>query len=498
MHLLPLLFTTVAILLPTLLHRWEHVGVSPHLPVKQWAAGLWSVVLALILSYVAALFALSVARGNLEHAIPLVVIGVLLFPWPLTRRLLIPLGMWRASWHLAQLAGWVWRGDVQGGQLLAGAWALLRRGGSDPEAIAWLMQQRDRTEPFGAPAVLASALLADAVGDRDTARQLMRMVANFDDAHRPPLTRYLANEWLVADAAARGAWTEVELMGRAPHQRSRGTKLLGDVAARLIGYPPVPGDAQLILRWLLAPARLQTLPLLRRALATPRLEAVPETRRPLGQGAPVLAGADLLAAHARALSTGVSQAELFCLARSWEAMLADPQLRSHTARRALALRAGDPDEAITRLRQQIELDLSALARSTELPLAALEADSEALRRVARELRHDLLDELAIRSEAVETRVRARKQLPPLDELREFLVVREQYERVCRIGGPELVRVAFSQVHDPLCSLAVWLWDERGEAAIASAMFRWLGHEATIAGDEEAAELQRRNVACCLQ
>ncbi|MCA9696886.1 MAG: hypothetical protein KC431_05125, partial [Myxococcales bacterium] len=104
MHLLPLLFTTVAILLPTLLHRWEHVGVPPHLPVKQWAAGLWSVVLALILSYVAALFALSVARGNLEHAIPLVVIGVLLFPWPLTRRLLIPLGMWRASWHLAQLA----------------------------------------------------------------------------------------------------------------------------------------------------------------------------------------------------------------------------------------------------------------------------------------------------------------------------------------------------------------------------------------------------------
>jgi hypothetical protein len=27
------------------------------------------------------------------------------------------------------------------------------------------------------------------------------------------------------------------------------------------------------------------------------------------------------------------------------------------------------------------------------------------------------------------------------------------------------------------------------------MFRWLGHEAVMAGDEEAAELQRRNVAC---
>jgi hypothetical protein len=27
------------------------------------------------------------------------------------------------------------------------------------------------------------------------------------------------------------------------------------------------------------------------------------------------------------------------------------------------------------------------------------------------------------------------------------------------------------------------------------MFRWLGHEAVLAGDEQAAELQRRNVAC---
>ena len=82
-------------------------------------------VLSLILSYVAALFALSIARGHFIHVIPFAAVVVLLFPWPITRFVLIPLGWWRAAWHFAQLSGWVWRGDVPGGQLVAGAWALI-------------------------------------------------------------------------------------------------------------------------------------------------------------------------------------------------------------------------------------------------------------------------------------------------------------------------------------------------------------------------------------
>jgi hypothetical protein len=161
----------------------------------------------------------------------------------------------------------------------------------------------------------------------------------------------------------------------------------------------------------------------------------------------------------------------------------------------LALRAGDPEQVIHRLGRQVEADLSALALAAAVPLALLESDCSSLRRVARDLRHALLDELAIVCEGLDARVRARKPLGSLDELREFMAIREQYEQICELGGGELTRVAFSQIHDPLCNLAVWLWDERGEMAIARAMFRWLGNEAVLAGDEEAAELQRRNVAC---
>ena len=187
---------------------------------------------------------------------------------------------------------------------------------------------------------------------------------------------------------------------------------------------------------------------------------------------------------------------LMQLGQGWDRLLADQQLRRQTALRALALRAGDPDLVIERLGRQVDADLFALARAGSVPLAVLESDpSAALRRVARELRHEMLDELAIMCEGLEARVQARRQLPALDELREFLSVRDYYERVCELGGSELVRIAFSQIHDPLCALAVWLWDERGETGLAHAMFRWLGHEAVMAGDEAAAELQRRNVAC---
>lgn len=494
MALVPLAFITIAVALPILLHRWEQARISPHLPRQPWAHGLWAIVLALILALVGSLFVLSIARGHVANLVPLSLIVLLLFPWPITRLVLIPLGAWRAAWNLTQLAGWIWRGDVPGGQVVAGAWALLRRRKPDPAAIAWLAARRDELPRLEGAGVLASALLADALGDREQARRLVRSVASFDEQQCPPIALHLANEWRIADAAARGDWAEVELLGRAPHRRSRVARLLGAVAARLIGYPPIPSRLEIVGLWLLAPSRLRNLGLLRRALDS-SLDATilkPTTRA----GAPAIEPASLLAAHARALvQTGVPASQVLALGRAWDQALTDPSLREQTIRRSLALRGGDPDQVLAKLGRQIEHDLASLARSAKIPLATLEQAEGTLRRVARELRHELLDELALACEALDRRVRHRQALPALDELREFLAVQAHYERVHRQAGGELLRIAFTQVHDPLCNLAVWLWDERGEAAIANAMFRWLLHEATVVGDEEAIGLQRRNVAC---
>jgi hypothetical protein len=494
MALVPLAFVTVAVLLPTVLHRWEYARISPHLPRKPWANGVWAIVLALILCFVGALFVLSIARGHVSNLVPLSLIVLLLLPWPITRAVLIPLGAWRAAWNLTQLAGWVWRGDVAGGQFVAGTWALLRRRVPDPAAIAWLSARRDELPQLEGAGVLGSALLADVLGDREQARRLVRSVASFDDDRCPPIARFLANEWRIADAAARGDWAEVELLGRAPHRRSRAARWLGAIAARLIGYPPVPGNLQLIVLWLLAPSRVRNFGLLVQALDTPiDDEAIRPTTRPSAK--PIDPDA-LLATHARTLvQPRVATAQVLALASSWDRVLASPDLRDQTVRRALALRGGDPDQVMAKLGRQVEQDLAVLARTARIPLATLEDAQGALRRVARELRHELLDDLALACESLDRRVRERRALPPLDELREFLAVQEQYERVHRLGGGELLRIAFSQAHDPLCNLAVWLWDERGETGVANAMFRWLLHEATVVGDEEAIALQRRNVAC---
>ncbi len=495
MVMLPLAFVTIAVLVPTLLHRWEYARISPHLPAKPWAHGVWAIVLALILCFVGALFVLSIARGHVANLVPLSLIALLLFPWPITRALLIPLGAWRAAWNLTQLAGWTWRGDVAGGQFVAGTWALLRRRVPDPEAIAWLTARRDELPQLEGAGVLGSALLADVLGDREQARRLMRSVASFDEDHCPPIAQHLANEWRVADAAARGDWAEVELLGRAPHRRSRAARFLGAVAARLIGYPPVPSALELIAAWLLAPSRIRHLALLRRGLATSTLE--PDLLKPTTRAQPKpIAAEALLATHARTLvQPRVATAQIVALASAWDRVWSESSLREQTVRRALALRGGDADQVLAKLGRQVDHDLAALARRARIPLVTLENAEGSLRRVARELRHELLDELALACEALDRRVRERRALPALDELREFLAVQEQYERVHRLGGVELLRIAFSQAHDPLCNLAVWLWDERGEAAIANAMFRWLLHEATVVGDEEAVALQRRNVAC---
>lgn len=494
MAMVPLAFVTIAVLLPTLLHRWEYARISPHLPRKPWANGVWAIVLALILCFVGALFVLSIARGHASNLVPLSLIVLLLVPWGITRAVLIPLGAWRAAWNLTQLAGWMWRGDVAGGQFVAGTWALLRRRVPDPAAIAWLGARRDELPQLEGSGVLGCALLADVLGDREQARRLMRSVASFDDVHCPPIARYLANEWRISDAAARGDWAEVELLGRSLHRRSRAARLLGGIAARLIGYPPVPGNLQLIALWLLAPSRARNFGLLVRALATP---PGPEWSKPTTRTIAKPIDPDvLLATHARTLvQPRVVTSQLLALASAWDRVLSEPGLREQTVRRALALRGGDPDQVLAKLGRQVELDLASLARTARVPLATLEEAQGALRRVARELRHELLDDLALACEALDRRVRDRRALPGLDELREFLAVQEQYERVHRLGGGELLRIAFSQAHDPLCNLAVWLWDERGETAIANAMFRWLLHEATIVGDEEAVGLQRRNVAC---
>jgi hypothetical protein len=502
---LPLLVATIAIVVPALLHRWEHGRISHCVQRDGWVRGASSVILALILAFVAALFALSAARGHLVSLGPLAVLLIILFPWHITRYVLIPLGRTQLAYQLAQLCGWIWRGDVPGGQLVAGTWALLRRRHPDELAMSWLAARRDSLPSLQAPGILGCALLEEAHGRHDHARQLIQSIFEFDEHECPPLALELAVEWSIADSAARGDWHRVEILGRTYALNSRRGRFLGAVGARLVGHAPIPSDGRLRWMWLMAPGRLRGWRLLQRALAVPPCETGTPQRadghrqRPDPLLRDQVGEHDALGMHTGALladGTHLGIDHLILLGEAWDQTLESSDMRTLMARRAVALRGGDPERVLRRFADEVGSDLAELARSAELPLPSLEeTNSKALHRVARYLRHDLLDALAVSAEALADRVDAQKQLPALDEIREWMHLREGYERVCKVGGRDLQRVAFSQIHDPLCNLAVWLWEVRGETAIANAMFRWLLHEAVVAGDEASIALQRKNVAC---
>jgi hypothetical protein len=142
-------------------------------------------------------------------------------------------------------------------------------------------------------------------------------------------------------------------------------------------------------------------------------------------------------------------------------------------------------------------DLLALVRAAGLELGQLGDSSELLGRAARRLHAEFLDDLEITANALESRVKAKRELPAIDEWQTFLALREQYAAAVAVGGLELRRLAFQDVHGPVCSLAVWLWNDRNERALGNAMFHWLLAEAIVVDDAEAIRLQERNVDCGL-
>jgi hypothetical protein len=471
-------------------------------------------------AFVAELIMMFVALldGALDRALIalgfVVLTGIVLFPWPIARTLLIPRGHVKLAWAISRLSFWVWRGDVRGGAVVVASWAALRRAQLDEQADAdaqvelhgWIERRRDAPPATavrwrtGGAALVATGLLAEARRDRASARPLLVSATELAEPTRPGRAVAIAWEWLCAEAIERGAWREVEFLARTAPVRTRTLALFGAVAARLTGIAPVPSDAALRLRWLLAPHRAALRELLERALATP---STPEARAGEGRQpseAPELPDDQSLHAalllHSFVLTCReLGRDELASLASAWDRALVDPALEQRLRERGLALGAHERERHPDALAELVRDDLLALVRAAGLELGSLRDDSELLARAARQLHGELLDGLEITTEALESRVEARRELPAIDEWQGFLAVREQYNAAVALGGLALRRLAFHDIHGPVCALAVWLWNERSERALANAMFHWLLAEAVTVDDAEAIRLQERNVEC---
>src|SRR5262249_53550527 len=183
------------------------------------------------------------------------------------------------------------------------------------------------------------------------------------------------------------------------------------------------------------------------------------------------------------------------VAEAWDHVLSDPATEQHVLERAFTLGAPTSTDVLERLRDAVEAELADVVRRSGLGLVDLELVGAMLPRVARALQSDLLSELELRGDALRRRVDERRELSPVEEWRQWSDLRVLHERAVELGGAELRRLAFPNLHSDVLHLAVWLFNQRKERPIANAMFRWGLNEANAVGDAHAVEVETKNIAC---
>ncbi|MEJ7730775.1 MAG: hypothetical protein WKG00_16350 [Polyangiaceae bacterium] len=432
----------------------------------------------------------------------------LLVPWALTRRLLVPLGLPRAAWWVASTPDGNWKRDPTGGPALAAAWALCVRG--NPELIAWvearlcpLQPGSTRPEPLRGAGMAAHALFAAARGDDETARALFAGVLALDRGAVPAAARKVTIDWLVADAAERGAWVEV-----AAHGRLRGAsataRFLAAVGERLLGRPTGPAW-RLWAAWAWGGPHFATLPLLRQALgapaapqegdkgdrATTEQDGSPASEH--GETPPPDVWQAALVRHARASRAEPSRIDLLATAAAWDRAFAEPGARRRVDERAIALGATRGAAAWPAMQRQVERDRADAARLAGASLRPLQDAGGVAARAAAVLRDELLGELELAGTALRARVDQGRALAPVDEWREHRALAEAYRRAVSIGGEELRRLAFSKLKNEIWGHAYWLSNTRGQPTLAHAMYAWLRAEAEAVGDTRAIDSLAKNV-----
>lgn len=496
-----------------LIYRALVHGRSPSEPGTRNNLGLvLAVIVWVLVGGMMIVWATQLAAGELA-ALPKLLVGlVVLLPWPLVRLVLLPLGLLRTAYYMSFLCLLRFQDDRRGGALLVGAWALLRapqrsEAQSGP-ALQFLEKRLHRLKKLRGAAVVAMGLGAARRGELDAAQALLESTFNLDPAACPQWALELAGEWLTVDAVAEGCWPRVSAQASAARPRSPLTRFLRACADRFVSTdePTLvpPSDLALSLHWLRAPHRRATWPLLQRArvsqpapLPSPTLTSRPELPPP-----ELPAALRELALLLIAPVGTLTQEQVLRVCRAFDAALGSPATLRRLTERAVSLGQSGPDAALRELRAQVAAMIGARLREAALPIDQLLATTPTGQRAsdlgadaAQAVRTQLLDEIEQSCDALHDRTTDKRELPVEDEWREWAALRARYQRVCRLGGLTIRRLAWAPLHREACNWAVWLWNERHHKVLANAVFRFLLCEAEELQDDSRITLARKNVNC---
>jgi hypothetical protein len=465
--------------------------------IGTWGVFVWMVLVPFGLALTLLLF-----TGQVWAVLPVAAIALVAFPWPITRLVLIPLGQARLAYWLTFTSDVIFHLDRRGGAAVAAAWALAMRPKLDEETADWVAGQLAVESPLRGAGALASGLLLAARGDRDGARALLETVESVDARACPAAVRRIANGWLASDAAERGEWARVGALGATLGRGGRLGWLLSAIGQSLQLEPMSPGKLGLWLRWALAPHRAATRPMVERAVAA--LDGAfihPEEEPPPAPIAPPVTGDALgtaLSLHALVLSRprdAVRPDDVRAVGQAWDAVLFDRATEHRLLERALVLGASGAASTLERLRASIEEDLVAVVLAAGMPLKELGEGGQVGARVRLRLRDGLLSEVEAASDALRRRVDERRELPAMDEWREWANLTARYARGVASAGDDFRRLSFAKVYPDACSYAVWLFNDRKQRPLGNVIFRWLLAEAEALDDARAITLQTKNVAC---
>jgi hypothetical protein len=418
----------------------------------------------------------------------------LLFPAWIARSVFAPLGFVRLAYFTASLSRVEWRRDKPGGPALIAAWALAQQDKPWPSTIAWVEKRLTSSKSaLQGSGVVAFGLLEAAKGRLDTARDWLDSVLMFDPRVAPTQVRAVAAAWLATDAAARGDWKRVKAI--AENKKWPGSPsltLLGALAGRMLGEP-LPTNAGLWFWWLLAPRRMWTRGFVQQATqhravaqASETLPAPPTTLDAIGRATFLT-----LALKGQPSPGAASVVEV---ARAWEAAFGS-DVRSRLFVRATLVGGGEPDAAVEEVRQLVQQALGPLLPGK---LTGVSGELPGLIEAAAQARRDALSsELEERMNRMDGRKLGNKELPQLEEWREFLALRALYRQSCEAGTLGDHSLAHSIIRDKLVNFGVWLYNVRVERPVANAIFRMLEAEAVALGDSDAERLNKKNGGCDL-
>jgi hypothetical protein len=157
--------------------------------------------------------------------------------------------------------------------------------------------------------------------------------------------------------------------------------------------------------------------------------------------------------------------------------------------RELDLGIATEETVVDRLRTAAVEDLARLALDAGAPLPR--GTGELVDEVATQMRTEALRSLESAVAARATRIEQRGAVDSESELRDFLAIRDAYERAARLGS-EPRRIAFTVASVSIWNHAATLCNEGGERRLAHAQFRWLLREAEAMGHPRI-EALRKNV-----